>query len=129
MEFSSHDVTIPNLIQHHKSCNQASYSQVSLTSGSAITSRILRSESMAKLANRLLRTYSPGRLSGSTLMDIMVPGPFSLWEWYTGATGGLLYPGDAVNDNTQIHVLKLFGRKCGNLNISNQVQTKYIQQY
>lgn len=88
-----------------------------------MTSRILRSESVVKLANKLLRTYSPGRLSGSTLMDIMVPGPFSLWRWYTGATGGLLYPGEAVKDNT--HVCELTNIWLGMW----QVQTKYIRQY
>lgn len=63
-----------------------------LTSGSAMMIRILRSDAVVKLANRLLRTYSPGLLSGSTLMGIMAGGPFSPWGQQTGGTGGLLYP-------------------------------------
>lgn len=54
--------------------------------------RILRSDAVVKLANRLLRTYSPGLLSGSTLMGIMAGGPFSPWGQQTGGMGGLLYP-------------------------------------
>lgn len=54
--------------------------------------RILRSDAMVKLTNRLLRTYSPGLLSGSTLMGIMAGGPFSPWGQQTGGTGGLVYP-------------------------------------
>ncbi len=67
-------------------------SKLSLTKGSAMTIRILRSEIVVKLAKRLLSTYSPGRLSGSTLMGIMAGGPFSPCEQKTGGTGGLLYP-------------------------------------
>lgn len=63
-----------------------------LTSGSAMMIRILRSDAVVKLANRLLRTYSPGLLSGSTLMGIMAGGPFSPWGQQTGGMGGLLYP-------------------------------------
>lgn len=48
----------------------------SLTSGSAMMMRILRSESRVKLANKLLRTNSPGLLSGSTLTGAMSTGPF-----------------------------------------------------
>lgn len=61
--------------------------------------RILRSDTVVKLANRLLRTYSPGLLSGSMLMGIMAGGPFSPWGQLTGGMGGLLYPfptGDAA---------------------------------
>lgn len=63
-----------------------------LTSGSAMMMRILRSDIVVKLANRLLRTYSPGLLSGSMLMGIMAGGPFSPWGQQTGGMGGLLYP-------------------------------------
>lgn len=63
-----------------------------LTSGSAMMTRILRSDAVVKLAKRLLRTYSPGLLSGSTLMGIMAGGPFAPWGQQTGGTGGLLYP-------------------------------------
>lgn len=72
-------------------------SEMSLTRGSAMTMRILRSEMVVKLAKRLLSTYSPGRLSGSTLMGIMAGGPFSPCEQQTGGTGGLLYPGEALD--------------------------------
>lgn len=54
--------------------------------------RILRSDTVVKLANRLLRTYSPGLLSGSMLMGIMAGGPFSPWGQLTGGMGALLYP-------------------------------------
>lgn len=54
--------------------------------------QILRSDMVVKLANRLLRTYSPGLLSGSMLMGIMAGGPFSPWGQQTGGMGGLLYP-------------------------------------
>lgn len=53
---------------------------------------ILRSDMEVKLANRLLRTYSPGLLSGSMLMGSMAGGPFSPWGQLTGGMGGLLYP-------------------------------------
>lgn len=59
--------------------------------------RILRSVMVVKLAKRLFSTYSPGRLSGSTLMGIMAGGPFSPCEQHTGGTGGLLYPGEATD--------------------------------
>ena len=69
--------------------------------------RILRSEAMVKLANRLLRTNSPGLLSGSTLMGVIAGGPFSPRGLQTGAMGGLEYPfptGDAGAQNKHTHI-------------------------
>lgn len=54
--------------------------------------RILRSARVVKLTNKLLRTYSPGLLSGSTLIGNIAGGPFSLCVPETGGTGGLIYP-------------------------------------
>lgn len=62
--------------------------------------RILRSARMVKLTNKLFKTYSPGLLSGSTLIGSMVGGPFSFCVPETEGTGGLMYPlptGDAEN--------------------------------
>lgn len=58
--------------------------------------RILRSESKVKLANRLLRTNSPGLLSGSTLTGAMTTGPFlSPKVPLTGGRGGFSPTGEA----------------------------------
>lgn len=76
----------------HREQPPLSLSPCRLTSGSAMMMRIFRSDTVVKLANRLLRTYSPGLLSGSTLMGIMAGGPFSPWGQQTGGMGGLLYP-------------------------------------
>lgn len=60
----------------------------SLTSGSAMMMRILRSDRVVKLANRLLRTNSPGLLSGSTVTGMVATGPFlsprALLTWGRG---------------------------------------------
>lgn len=59
-----------------------------LTSGSAMMMRILRSDRVVKLANKLLRTYSPGLLSGSTVTGMVATGPFlspgALLTWGRG---------------------------------------------
>lgn len=58
--------------------------------------RILRSESKVKLANKLLRTNSPGLLSGSTLTGAMTTGPFlSPRVPLTGGRGGFSPTGEA----------------------------------
>lgn len=50
--------------------------------------RILRSDRVVKLANRLLRTYSPGLVSGSTVTGMVATGPFlspgALLTWGRG---------------------------------------------
>lgn len=50
--------------------------------------RILRSDRVVKLANKLLRTYSPGLLSGSTVTGMVATGPFlspgALLTWGRG---------------------------------------------
>ncbi len=50
--------------------------------------RILRSDRVVKLANRLLRTYSPGLLSGSTVTGMVATGPLlspgALHTWGRG---------------------------------------------
>lgn len=77
-----------------------------LTKGSAMMMRILRSACVVKFTNKLFRTYSPGLLSGSTLIGSMVGGPFSLWLPETDGTGGLMYPlptGDAENGRRNIY--------------------------
>lgn len=73
--------------------------------------RILRSACVVKLTNKLFRTYSPGLLSGSTLMGNMAGGPFSLCVPETGGTVGLMYPlptGEAEMDKKQIHFHKSY---------------------
>lgn len=58
--------------------------------------RILRSESNVKLANKLLRTNSPGLLSGSTLTGAMMTGPFlSPNVPLAGGSGGFSPTGEA----------------------------------
>lgn len=76
----------------------------SLTKGSAMMMRILRSDCVVKLAKRLLRTYSPGRLSGSMLMGIMAGGA---WLQHTGGMGGLLYPNPTGEAGKNRNKLKL----------------------
>lgn len=75
--------------------------------------QILCSEVVVKLANKLLRTYSPGLLSGSMLIGIIVWGFFSSWGQLTGWIGGLfpLYPfptGNAGETKEKTVYLKLF---------------------
>lgn len=72
----------------------------SLTSGSAMMIRILRSESKVKFANKLLRTNSPGLLSGSTLTGAMTTGPFlSPNVPLAGGIGGFSPTGEAEKTN------------------------------
>ncbi len=87
-------------------------SKLSLTKGSAMTIRILRSEMVVKLAKRLLSTYSPGRLSGSTLMGIMAGGLFSPCEQQTCGTGGLLYPVEALDEKKRINNINIINKCC-----------------
>ena len=80
-------------------CHTMLLNDHTLTSGSAMMMRILRSDSSVKLANRLLRTNSPGLLSGSTLTGAMVTGPFlSPGVPLTGGRGGFSPTGEAVGD-------------------------------
>lgn len=74
----------------------------SLTSGSAMIIRILRSDSKVKLANRLFRTNSPGLLSGSTLTGAMATRPFlSPRVPLTGGKGDFRPTGEAERESDE----------------------------
>src|SRR4029434_10304255 len=68
--------------------------------GSAMMMRSLRSACVVKLAKRLLRTNSPGLLSGSTVTGMVAMGPLrSPGALLTGGRGGL-QTGEAVERHT-----------------------------
>lgn len=80
----------------------------SLTSGSAMMIRILRSESKVKLANKLLRTNSPGLLSGSTLTGAISTEPFlSPGVPLVGGAGGFTGEADEQEEKSRFNHLVL----------------------